>query len=418
MSSVSQRKIFEGDLRRLYIDELLTDLEIAQELGCTKQAVYLARKKFNIGKITPSQRNSKLIIITSRQEEIIRGSLLGDAWIEKGGAVGMAHGKKQFEYIEWLSAQLRPYFGDVVFNKTCKRIRSCSHEFGKNLYKEYYPDKTKRVNLGILNKLTDLSIAVWFMDDGQVLPSGAQSRLATCSFTEKENTIIVNYFYERWGISGSVRTYGGYRYIYFNKENTNKLVSLIRQHIPLCMRYKIWHTRSFAVYMSGGMEYKNNLGREWREWLTEELDSFGYSAIDPVKIEPSDENGNLIQARLMDLKCKGDFAAIRELVQKSLFRKDMFGIQLADMLVVLYDKSVQLGAGTLSEAWESFREGRPVYLVTHFPLEKIPTWLIGETTEIFSNFEDFLSHIKDHDKIVQDMVCAEKMRREFISGIY
>ena len=418
MSSSSQRKISENDLLHLYKVELLTDLEIAQKLNCTKQAVYQARKKFNIKKILPSQRNSKFITVTSRQEEIIRGSLLGDAWIERGSVIGIAHGKKQFEYIDWLSAQLQPYFGDIETNKTCRRIRSCAHDFGSSLYKEYYPDKTKRITSKILDKLTELSVAVWFMDDGQVLPAGNQSRLATCSFTQKENELIVEYLYNRWNILGSVRTYGGYRYIYFNKENTTKLVSLIRPHVPLCMRYKIWHTKKFTIYMSGGMEYKNNLGSDWREWLTKELDSFGYSTIDPVKIEPPDETGKPIQDKLTEMKLEGNLDAIRKITQTSLFRKDMFGIQLSDAIVVLYDESVQRGAGTLSEAWEAFREGRPVYLVTEFPLKEIPTWLIGETTEIFSNFDEFLKYISNHNTIIQDMLNAKKMRQEFLSGIY
>ena len=256
------------------------------------------------------------------------------------------------------------------------------------------------------------------MDDGQVLPRGNQSRLATCSFSEEENDLIKTYLHERWGILGDVRTYGGYRQIYFNKDNTNKLVSLIRQHIPLCMRYKIWHTKNFAFYMSGGMEYKKDLGSGWRTWLTKELNSMGYMAIDPIKIELPDDDGSPMQDRLTSLKMEGRLREVRKLVRSSLFRKDMLGIQLSDAIVVLYDKSVQRGAGTLSESWESFREGRPVYLVTEFPLETLPTWLIGETTEIFTDFNQFLKHVADHSNVMKDMLDAEKMRQEFISGIY
>jgi hypothetical protein len=96
----------------------------------------------------------------------------------------------------------------------------------------------------------------------------------------------------------------------------------------------------------------------------------------------------------------------------------MFGIQLADAIVVLYDESVQHGAGTLAESWEAFREGRPVYLITEFPVEKVPTWLIGETTEMFFNFEDFLTYIKDHNNIVRDQIKALELSEEVLGGIY
>ena len=82
MVSNSQRKIFKEELQKLYLEDYLTDREIAHKLNCTNQAVYQARKKFEIKAITPFQRNSRLITITPQQEEIIRGSLLGDAWIE------------------------------------------------------------------------------------------------------------------------------------------------------------------------------------------------------------------------------------------------------------------------------------------------------------------------------------------------
>ncbi len=171
-------------------------------------------------------------------------------------------------------------------------------------------------------------------------------------------------------------------------------------------------------YLSGGMEYKKNLGMGWREWITIELEKYRHDAINPVKLESPDENGDPMQDQLTALKLEGKLNEVRSIVRQSLFRKDMFGIQLSDAIVVYYDESVQKGAGTLSEAWESFREGKPVYLVTDFPLDKIPTWLIGETTEIFADFDEFLEYVKDHSSIIRDMMNAQKTRDEVLSGVY
>ena len=172
------------------------------------------------------------------------------------------------------------------------------------------------------------------------------------------------------------------------------------------------------LYLSGGMEYKKNLGSKWRTWLTERLQEMGHDAVDPVKLEAPDEAGIPVQARLTQLKLDGNLAEVRRVVRHFLFRKDMFGIQIADAIVVFYDESVQRGAGTLSEAWEAFREGRPVYLVTEFPMEKIPTWLIGETTAIFPDFDVFLEYMKDENQLLADVIEARKTRDEVLSGIY
>lgn len=174
-------------------------------------------------------------------------------------------------------------------------------------------------------------------------------------------------------------------------------------------------------YLSGGMEYKKNLGMGWREWITLELEKLRHDAINPVKLEIIEERDICdvpIQQHLTQLKREGKFDEIRRLVRKVLFRKDMFAIQMSDAIIVYYDESVQKGAGTLSEAWESFREGRPVYLVTNFDLVNLPTWLIGETTQIFSDFDELLEYVSDHSFVIRDQMHAQKTAEDVLGGIY
>ena len=173
-------------------------------------------------------------------------------------------------------------------------------------------------------------------------------------------------------------------------------------------------------YLSGGMEYKKNLGMAWRDWVTKELEIRHHDAINPVKLEIcEEESGDIpIQTQLTQMKAEGKLEGVRDLVRKSLFRKDMFAIQLADAIIVYYDESVQKGAGTLSEAWEAFREGVPVYLVTDFPTEKIPTWLIGETTRIFADFDELLEYVEEHSYVIRDQMQAQKVRDEVLGGVY
>ena len=174
-------------------------------------------------------------------------------------------------------------------------------------------------------------------------------------------------------------------------------------------------------YLSGGMEYKKDLGKGWREWLTEKLEERRHDAINPVRLEileEEEEGAAPIQVRLTKMKIAGDLAGVRKNVRKFLFRKDMFAIQLADATVAVYDECTQQGAGTLSEVWESFREGKPVYVITDFPLEKIPTWLIGESVALFKDFDEFLDHVKDHSAVIRDIMKAQKVRDEVLGGIY
>ena len=174
-------------------------------------------------------------------------------------------------------------------------------------------------------------------------------------------------------------------------------------------------------YLSGGMEYKKKLGANWREWITEELENRRHDAINPVKLEMADEEFDTdepIQIRLTRLKNEGKLEEVRRIVRRFLFRKDMYAIQESDAIIVLYDESTRRGAGTLSEAWEAFREGRPVYLVTDFGMEDVPTWLIGETTQIFSDMEDLLEYISDHSHVIRDKMHAGQIAHEVLGGLY
>lgn len=171
-------------------------------------------------------------------------------------------------------------------------------------------------------------------------------------------------------------------------------------------------------YLSGGMEYKKNFGMVWREWLTVELEKHGHTPVDPVKLEAPDPDGQPIQKQLTEMKLAGDLDGVRRIVRNNLFPKDMYGIQLADAMVVFYDVSVQHGAGTLAEAWECFREGKPLYIVTEFPLEKVPTWLIGESVQLFFSFEDFLEYVSDENNLIMDKLSARKAASEVLGDIY
>ena len=130
-------------------------------------------------------------------------------------------------------------------------------------------------------------------------------------------------------------------------------------------------------YLSGGMEYQAGLGKGWRDEITVRLEEIGHSALDPVKEELGDTEAAAFDWPMQ--KLKDDLDEYRHMVRLKMFRKDMLAIQKSDALILLYDESVRRGAGTLAEAWEAFREGKPTYVVTPFERKEVPGWLIGES---------------------------------------
>jgi len=169
-------------------------------------------------------------------------------------------------------------------------------------------------------------------------------------------------------------------------------------------------------YLSGGMEYKENLGKGWRDVITRELAKVGHEAIDPVKIEEQSETATTYN--WSEEKKASDLGSYKSMVRKYMFRKDMQAIQECDAVILNYDLSVQKGAGSLAEAWEAFREGRPVYVFTDFPIKQVPGWLIGESTEIFRTREEVVKYVSAPGKVREDVWHAQLVRDLCLEGVY
>lgn len=169
-------------------------------------------------------------------------------------------------------------------------------------------------------------------------------------------------------------------------------------------------------YLSGGMEFQEGLGKDWREYITKKLGPLGHDVFDPVKVA-LDVNGEEDPFFLRD-KRHTNMEEYKDEIRRLMFHRDIKGIQESDAVVLMYDRSAQLGAGTLAEAWESFREGKPVYIVTRFDLATLSGWLIGECIEIFPSFSEFIEHIEVEGQLESDIKQAEYNRVHYLKGVY
>ncbi|GAI89835.1 unnamed protein product, partial [marine sediment metagenome] len=71
-----------------------------------------------------------------------------------------------------------------------------------NLYELFYPRGKKIITREILNRIGDLGLAVWYMDDGHLsIPMRAITPhigLSTQGFTLEENKLIVDWFEKKY----------------------------------------------------------------------------------------------------------------------------------------------------------------------------------------------------------------------------
>jgi hypothetical protein len=146
------------------------------------------------------------------------------------------------------------------------------------------------------------------------------------------------------------------------------------------------------IYLSGGMQFADDLGAGWRQLCGERLKEMGYYPLDIAELDIAytAAHGELYR-----------FTTDEELLErKSNIRKHFIFTDLqlilndSDALIVLYDDSVRLGAGTISECQVAYNQDLPIFLINTYPsLEDVPGWLQALTTKIFSNFDDMYDYL-------------------------
>jgi hypothetical protein len=141
------------------------------------------------------------------------------------------------------------------------------------------------------------------------------------------------------------------------------------------------------VYLSGGMEYADGEGAHWRtemqSWLEHQLQ---HSVFNP----------NLESERFFDTHYPAiDFRALKQAdvgkyrsIVRSLVDIDCREIaERSDYVICLWDEGAAKGAGTKGELTMARYFGKPVYLVTRYPLHDLPGWVLGCITESFPTFD-------------------------------
>jgi len=88
--------------------------------------------------------------------------------------------------------------------------------------------------------LTPLSLAIWYQDNGSYNLQNRVIRIATMCFSQEENNIIKNYFYDNLKMPCFLeKTNCGFGYsLVLTQNSTKKLFNLIRPYICSSMLYK------------------------------------------------------------------------------------------------------------------------------------------------------------------------------------
>ncbi|PIR86603.1 hypothetical protein COU13_00045 [Candidatus Kaiserbacteria bacterium CG10_big_fil_rev_8_21_14_0_10_43_70] len=199
-------------------------------------------------------RQLKKISLNKEQVSIVHGSLLGDgclhtAWkgTSKNYRFAKTHSIKQKAYVDWMHEKLKPFVltAPTLYQPTqALKLRTISHPELTKLRKQFYQGGKKVLPDNIETIIQDpLSVAVWFMDDGNAVIRNdalAGYHLNTQSFSLKENERIKKAFTQLHDIHPMIeKNKQWYRLGIWRKESRSKFADLIDRCIITSMRYKL-----------------------------------------------------------------------------------------------------------------------------------------------------------------------------------
>lgn len=235
------------------LSRLKTDRDIMKFADIYEIKTIPVRKLYSlVKKWNKEVENNPSILLSKEENDLIIGSLLGDASIRKRDRTSsfrVSHSNKQREYFEW-KINLLKNFGVSELSENKRLIKgrflnmvnfATETHFVFNYYRKlFYQNGRKAVTKEILNQINPNSLAVWICDDGSYDNSQGYIVLCTNAFSLEEHELMKKFFSEKFGLNPTIGFRDGkYYYLRFKQEDSKELINIIKPYIPKSMLYKI-----------------------------------------------------------------------------------------------------------------------------------------------------------------------------------
>ncbi|MCB9456111.1 MAG: recombinase RecA [Anaerolineaceae bacterium] len=179
--------------------------------------------------------------LTPGHEQVVFGSILGDGNLRYASnynvALRIGHGAAQDEYCLWKES----LFDSLVAYRTTNSKGGHSfdtipmYELAK-LHQMGYQDGQKNPSPELIERLSPLAVAIWYMDDGTFdKQRGNRCSIACSGLPQEKQEMLVEWF-QRRGIDARLDTYGR---ITFGKDATPKFHAMIARYVHPSMDYKL-----------------------------------------------------------------------------------------------------------------------------------------------------------------------------------
>lgn len=199
---------------------------------------------------------NRAVSLSDHAQAILLGSLLGDGSlrISKGyrhARFSFRHSSKQEAYFLWKASQLHEIVGEkYIFEQKGDgfgtqpklRFQSAALPALTELYHLTHERGRLSIRRKWLNRLTPLSLAIWWLDDGSLIVNSRRGVFCTDGFSEAEVKLLARYLQVVWNIQTHVATVGrkrqGRQEVYYrlwirSSEELQKFLRIILPYVPV-----------------------------------------------------------------------------------------------------------------------------------------------------------------------------------------
>lgn len=182
--------------------------------------------------------------LTEEQKSIIIGSMLGDGTLRKKAntLLEINHSYKQKDYVLWLYSKFREYVSTPPktrvsgLNRISCRFTTKSIGALNEFYDLFYlPNRHKKIPKRL--DLNELSLAVWFMDDGSRSRNAVY--LNTQQFNLEDQKFLLLLLKSRFGLNATLNKDKSYYRIRISCYSMDLFSKLVSPYLLKSMRYKL-----------------------------------------------------------------------------------------------------------------------------------------------------------------------------------
>jgi len=146
------------------------------------------------------------------------------------------------------------------------------------------------------------------------------------------------------------------------------------------------------LYLSGGMQFADNLGASWREQCSQRLRELKFY---PIDITSLDKAYSAAYGHPYTFLETTDLLQYKSNIRRQIVRADIEVVRHHSHGVIVYfDVAAQRGAGTQSECQEAYDYDVPYFLVRGLPTWKeVPGWIRANSTKMFDTFDHLYAYL-------------------------